>query len=280
MAGLMSHPRNAIIVLGMHRSGTSSIAGSLAVLGASPPRTLMRPAEDNPKGFWESQVLTDLNDRLLGAGGSSWHDWRAFNLESAGEALSALHSEARTRIHEEFVDADLIVMKDPRICRFLPFWQKVLEDMDYRVVCISPLRSPAEVAASLMFRNEMSRSHALRLWLRHVLDAEYSSRALPRLILPWTDFLQDWRAQAPRIAKALGIRLDTSSESEKQMDEFLSADLKRQNTDEAVPDLIAQAYELLQQLSRIEDPSATHLALDHLREQFNAAAPLFADAPI
>ena len=71
--------RTAYVVLGMHRSGTSSVAGTLALLGAAAPRTLMGPAQDNPKGFWESQVVTAFNDRLLAAAGSAWDDWRALD---------------------------------------------------------------------------------------------------------------------------------------------------------------------------------------------------------
>lgn len=41
----------ALVVLGMHRSGTSSVAGALAMLGAQPPKTLLAPSDDNPKDF-------------------------------------------------------------------------------------------------------------------------------------------------------------------------------------------------------------------------------------
>lgn len=68
--------KTALVVLGMHRSGTSSVAGALALLGAAPPRTLMEPGEDNPRGFWESLVLMEVNDSLLAAGASNWRDWR------------------------------------------------------------------------------------------------------------------------------------------------------------------------------------------------------------
>lgn len=83
----------ALVVLGMHRSGTSSVAGALAMLGAAAPRTLMAPGEDNPRGFWESQVLMGVNDRLLAAGGSNWRDWRRFPPEALADG--AWREEAR-----------------------------------------------------------------------------------------------------------------------------------------------------------------------------------------
>ncbi|WP_409019914.1 sulfotransferase family protein [Brevundimonas vesicularis] len=240
----------------------------------------MRPAEDNPKGFWESEVLTALNDRLLAQGSSSWHDWRAFDWPAQGDAAALLVAEARIRVREEFGDAELIVLKDPRICRFLPFWRDVLEGMGYRVVCLSPLRAPAEVAASLMSRNKMSRSHALRLWLRHVLDAEYTSRDLPRLILPWTEYLADCRGQAPRIASALGINLDLDEASLIRLDDFLSPDLRRQTTVEAVPAMVGETFEILSRIGRTVDETAGQESLDRIRHSFNTVGALFSDAPI
>lgn len=275
----MPNSRTAILVLGMHRSGTSSVTGSLAILGATPPRTLMRPADDNPKGFWESEILSALNDRVLKACNSSWHDWKAFDAALAGPRIEDLKVEAARLIETEFGEADLIALKDPRICRMVSFWREVLETMGYRVVCLSPLRAPAEVAASLMARNDMTRSHALRLWLRHVLDAEHFSRDLPRLILPWTDFLSDWRGQISRILATLELDLKITPQIEAQMDEFLSADLKHQNAAEPVPDWIANTYQHLLALSQDAENPHHRMSLDHLRNGFNAAEPLFLDAP-
>ena len=57
-----------VVVLGMHRSGTSSAAGALVRLGAARPQHLIAPNADNERGYWESRVITDLNDAILAAG--------------------------------------------------------------------------------------------------------------------------------------------------------------------------------------------------------------------
>jgi len=272
--------KTALVVLGMHRSGTSSVAGVLSLLGARAPRTLMRPAKDNPKGFWESEVLAELNDRLLAAGGSTWHDWRRFDLTDVADTLPAFRVEAADKMAAEFGDADLIVLKDPRICRLFGFWREVLENSSYRVVVVSPIRPPAEVAASLMTRNAMSRSHALRLWLRHVSDAERASRSLPRRVLAWSDFIADWREQVERIERNLGVAFDCSPEAEARVDDFLSAELKRQNADERVPAQIRRAHHLLSLTARDGDHPDLQRALDAIRETFDQACDLFQDAPV
>src|SRR3546814_16295805 len=71
--------RQALIVLGMHRSGTSALAGVLAKLGAQTPKTLMTLQRDNPRGFFESAALAKLHDQLLRSAGSCWHDWSTFD---------------------------------------------------------------------------------------------------------------------------------------------------------------------------------------------------------
>ena len=71
--------KTLIVVLGMHRSGTSSAAGAFVGLGAAAPQHLIAPNADNERGFWESPVIVDLNNAILAAGGSDWKDWRKFN---------------------------------------------------------------------------------------------------------------------------------------------------------------------------------------------------------
>ena len=67
--------RQVLLVLGMHRGGTSATAGLLARLGARIPATPIRANRDNPHGYWESESLFRLHDRLLAEAGSAWDDW-------------------------------------------------------------------------------------------------------------------------------------------------------------------------------------------------------------
>src|ERR1700722_13492144 len=71
-----SPKRQAILVLGMHRSGTSAVGGVVNALGAAAPKTLLKPDEGNPRGFFESAHLAVAHNSLLASAGSYWHDWR------------------------------------------------------------------------------------------------------------------------------------------------------------------------------------------------------------
>ena len=64
--------RQAIIVLGMHRSGTSALAGALGMLDMGLPARLMPAAPDNPKGFFESDQIAAIHDRFFEAAGTNW----------------------------------------------------------------------------------------------------------------------------------------------------------------------------------------------------------------
>ena len=54
--------QTCILVVGMHRSGTSALTRVLNLLGAELGEGLMAPAPGNPGGFWEKREVADLND--------------------------------------------------------------------------------------------------------------------------------------------------------------------------------------------------------------------------
>jgi hypothetical protein len=96
----------------------------------------------------------DLNDAILAAGGSDWRDWRKFNLDAIGcEEGDALRARAKASLAEEFGDAGLAVMKDPRMCRLMPFWRPAFDEAKWSVRAVLPIRSPLEVAWSLNCRD-------------------------------------------------------------------------------------------------------------------------------
>ena len=88
--------RIAILVLGMHRSGTSALTRMISLLGADLPANLMPAREQNNEtGFWESEDVRRINDILLTSMGSAWDDWRDIDLSRVpAEALSRFRNDA------------------------------------------------------------------------------------------------------------------------------------------------------------------------------------------
>lgn len=171
-----------VLVLGMHRSGTSALSRTLDGLGipSSRPEHFMRAHPSNPLGHFEVRELADLNDEILNELGGSW---RALPPGAEADAQlrlarSGVGSRAKRLAERLLVDGDRF-WKDPRLCLLAPFWTDVLDD----VAVVVMHRSPAEIAASLQQRNQMPLAHALGLWQATMTAAVDAAAALPNLVV-------------------------------------------------------------------------------------------------
>jgi hypothetical protein len=272
----------------MHRSGTSSAAGTLVRLGAAAPQHLMAPTADNERGYWESRVIVDLNDAILAAAGSDWKDWRKFDLNKI-DALhaDALRARAKEALAEEFGDVGFAVMKDPRMCRLMPFWDPVFAEAKWSVRALLPIRPPLEVSQSLHCRDGLGPAYGCLLWLRHVLDAEAETRGMARAFLDWPQFLGNGRNALAQASEQLGVSWPYWCESAlADIDQFVSTDLRRQRTSEAdmqthpaVNDLVRRTYAAMIELVQNSVDTTVLRKLDDLRAGFEIASTLF-DLPM
>ena len=172
-----------IVILGMHRSGTSATTRALGLLGAS-----MGPLPNMGK-FWENQPMRRVNEELLEAFGGGWEcppvladDW-----VRSPEARAFL-PRARTTLAAEFGDAPVMVWKDPRTCITLPLWREVFDE---EPVVVFIHRHPVEVAGSLLARNNLARGHAFAVWERFNADALRNSVGLPTVAIEYEPLVED-----------------------------------------------------------------------------------------
>ena len=204
--GRVVSDRICLLVLGMHRSGTSAVTRVLSIAGAKLPASLMGPGRGNEVGHWESDALATYNDDLLAQLGSRWGDWRS--LEIARLSLSRrrdIQGEIADLLAAEFGDASLFVVKDPRICRFAPLFIDAIDGAGIEPRMVHMVRNPLEVAESLERRDNMNRGDAALQWLRHVLDSEASTRSRSRVIVTYASLLKDWRTTLERITETLKV---------------------------------------------------------------------------
>lgn len=182
----------------------------LNLMGAALPKNVLGPQAGNEAGHWEPAKLLVLHDEFLATGGSAWNDWHRLDLEALTDAQTAEYQRrAREVIASEYGDAELLVLKDPRICRFVPLFAEVLGQLGLQVRYLIPIRHPAAVAASLGKRNGMSKEVSDLIYLRHVLDAEKSTRNADRLIVDYDELVADAGAVSNRLAAWLqGTRRD------------------------------------------------------------------------
>ncbi len=198
----------AVLVLGMHRSGTSAASGALQCLGVSLGRTVSSAGPSNPKGYFENTRVMLLHEELLASLGAGWDDPRPLPQGWAGESRLAPWRDRLTAIlNEEFTGAPLWGVKDPRLCRLLPLWVPLLARAGVKTTAVLVLRHPGAVAASNGRRTGMPREQAFELWLEHVLEAERHSRGLPRTPLSYRALLENWRGELGRVERDLELPL-------------------------------------------------------------------------
>lgn len=267
----------ALLVLGMHRSGTSAIAGALAVLGVPLGSRLIDAGPDNLSGYWEQRDAVLLDEHLLRAFEMDWDDPRELPshwLDSA--AATQAGGEIRTLAADEFRHAPLWALKDPRLCRLLPLWRRELAAVGVQPAALLVLRHPDEIAASLLARDALPPAVAHLLLIRHLLEAERASRDMPRAVASYQRVLEDPAVAFARIAVDLGLLWpQPPAKCSAALDAFLNPEA-RHHAVGALAGLAldspfrATALELHALLERGVPDVSTRSALDTLREQFEA----------
>jgi hypothetical protein len=279
-----SKRNHALVVLGMHRSGTSALAGVLAQLGCDLPNHLIPANEFNEKGYFESLRIYNLNDAILASGGSSWDDWQTFNPDWIDSPRADEFLERGTQVlADEFGASRLFVLKDPRICRLMPFWHQLFESNDIHPFFLHCHRNPIEVANSLEHRENWPFTYGLLLWLRHVLEAEYHSRGRDRHFTSYDRVLQSWAAVMARLQSKAGIKFPRFSDSVgEEVDAFLSPNLRHNveakeniSANPLLSKWISRTFEILERWSDTGEQPDDFPELDTIRTEFNAAAPMF-----
>ena len=66
-----------------------------------------------------------------------------------GKRLDHYKSRIKTILAEEYGDAQLMVIKDPRMCRFVPLYNDALAELDITPRFVLLQRNPLAVTASL-----------------------------------------------------------------------------------------------------------------------------------
>ena len=279
--------RRCLLVLGMHRSGTSALTRVLNLLGADLPATLAPPADDNETGFWESLRFVDYHDHLLSEAGSVWGDWRALDLNRISMVRrNEIKRKIAELVEEEYGASRFFVLKDPRICRFLPIYAELLTERGIVPSYVISLRNPLAVAASLTARNGLTIGFACLVWLGHVLEAERATRRARRVFVAYERMLSDWRGLIADMGRHLQIVWPNLPElAAAKIEKFLSRGLQHHapSGDELevhpeVPRWVKDTYVALLQLQKDPSAQAALLTLDNIRAEFEAVAPVFGEA--
>jgi hypothetical protein len=248
-----AYSRKAIVVLGMHRSGTSAVTRVLSFCGATlPHHPMSKSHESNSSGHWEPLPIVDAHDRFLAASGRRWDDILEYPASMFRSDLAAAYEERLTKIAlKEFGDAPLFILKDPRISRLMPLWRPVLDRLDAAPHVIISIRNPLEVADSLERREGWDQYRAAMVWLRYMLAAERNTRDLPRCFIRYDGLIKDWRGTIAKIENSLHIPFGSSDPVvEERIDAFIKPELRHHHHHTLelsargdIADCVKQAYQ-------------------------------------
>ena len=268
----MSKAGLAILILGMHRSGTSALTGLLNLLGVELGAPLIGARPRNPKGHWELEEAVLNHDDFLRSVDRSWSDLRplATDWKKSSEAMF-LAAAIRRIIRTQFSDSTLWGVKDPRLCLLLPLWADVLAETELDMKVILMLRHPLEVAASLKERNDFGTLYGETLWLRYVIDSWKNSGSFPRVIVTYDELLTDWRVMIDRIASDLGFEWPKRGPRlESRIQDFITTELRHHNRRTgdlavgrtAMSSLTEDLYQKIAALARHPDSSELRMVND------------------
>lgn len=191
--------------------------------GLQLPRTLIEPNPLNPRGFWESEVFFMLHHRILAACRSELTDILPLpDRRLASAPVQQLEVDLERALGSEFGEASRCLIKDPRICRLFPIWQRILDRLGWAYRVIIPVRHPAEVIGSMKHQGEVAGLKAQLVWLQGFLAAEQASRDVRRSFITFDQLLEDPVRHAVRLSDELSLKLEFGEEVRSQIEQFLS----------------------------------------------------------
>jgi hypothetical protein len=199
----------AMVVLGMHRNGTSVLTRGLQELDVHLGDDFLAAKPDNPTGYWENRQIVALNERILEAFGLHWHSieriteaqWRETDLEP-------FRTEATRLLRDQFLHHPVWGFKDPRTILLLPFWRPLLESLGVDDRYVVAIRNPLSVAQSLYTRQGTGAVHAHQMWLLHMVPQLHRIAGRPFVVVDYDKLMGDPEGQLARIARRLDIPLE------------------------------------------------------------------------
>ncbi len=221
--------KKLVVVLGMHRSGTSVLTKAVSELGYYVGETLPA-AEENIKGFYENKDIVYLNDIILS---ELQLDWKTCDLTYINRCKTFLPllldkyiDRATEIVNMLFSSSNRCVIKDPRISILMPFWECVFNKLNIEYKYVLAIRNPAEVSKSFVARKNGTYDEGIKLWVY------YNSLILKNLkhqvlVINYKNLLNSTREIISNLCEWLDINeSDFNKEIETFANDFVDKDLR------------------------------------------------------
>jgi glycosyltransferase involved in cell wall biosynthesis len=259
--------KRLVVVLGMHRSGTSAIARGLQVMGVDLGNSLVPPIKGvNDKGFWEDADINELDVEMLFFLKNDWHYLTPIQPSDIDTLeRNGFLQRGVKMVQEKTAGIEIFGIKDPRIAKLLPFWKKVFEQSHLKASYALSLRHPLSVCQSLMKRDGFDFEKSYLLWMEHVISSLVHTEDEHCVVVDFDRLMQSPDEELLRVAEAFNLTLD-SSELERFKTDFLDEGLRHTvyelhepEFEKTVPPLVKEIYEELLKVAkdsiRLDDPT-------------------------
>lgn len=276
--------RRIVLVLGPGRSGTSTMAGTLAMSGFDVPKAIAGK-ESNPSGFYEPRWVVNFHRALLQTA-----DVRTLDADpDAPDQMAPVLEDEQTRtklrtwLEERLSEHPRLVIKDPRLVWFRDLWVDVAGELGQEPAFVFMLRHPSEVSSSRSEYYDAREVTAVGGWINVALMTERLTQGSPRALVHYPRLTEDWRTEAGRVRDLLGLHLDPAPEvTPHPVDDFIDPNLRRRQPgwDEspvprALQELGEATFQALGDLADHGDSPERAARLDELRGDYRT---LHADA--
>ncbi len=203
-----------VVILGMHRSGTSLIANFMHAIGVDLGQDLIPADQANEAGYWESRRIWQAHEKILKELNCSWRSppvslpanwWRKSSIQ---ETKSGLVEFVRSECKKD----KLWGFKDPRTAILLPLWREIFDELQLEPLYILSVRHPGSVAASLARRNRLALAHSQALWLRTNLEALSHTRSHLLGVVDYDRWFESGLEQARTVIESINLSQSISEE--------------------------------------------------------------------
>src|SRR5271166_3508850 len=170
--------RPIVLVVGMHRSGTSLCSHILSALGVDmadkiPGPGATSPVPSNPRGHWERWEIVEYHDSILGLFNRDYlgrfHDFALPVAWWADTRVVQIRREIVAFL-EHRMGESYFGFKDPRAVRLMPVWHQIFNELKLAPRIVLCLRNPAQISRSLNAREGLDPEIGEYRWLVHMID--------------------------------------------------------------------------------------------------------------
>src|SRR5271165_2076530 len=164
--------RPIVLVLGMHRSGTSLCSHILSAFGLDMADDIRADAT-NARGHWERWEIVEYHDSILGLFNRDYlgrfHDFALPVAWWADPRVVQIRREIVAFL-EHRMGESYFGFKDPRAVRLMPVWHQIFNELKLAPRIVLCLRNPAQISRSLNAREGLDPEIGEYRWLVHAID--------------------------------------------------------------------------------------------------------------